>query len=97
MKKHGFFDGLKLNIKFTVVVIITIAITMAVLASVLFYEQERNVINESMAYMEHKTERNESQIETCIDSINMSTQFFLADEEMLSVPRRKVKSLIFSG
>lgn len=85
MKKHGFFDGLKLNIKFTVVVIITIAITMAVLASVLFYEQERNVINESMAYMEHKTERNESQIETCIDSINMSTQFFLADEEMLSV------------
>ena len=85
MKKHGFFDGLKLNIKFTVVVIITIAITMAVLASVLFYQQESNVINESKAYMEHKTERNESQIETCIDSINMSTQFFLADSEMLNV------------
>ena len=85
MKKHGFFDGLKLNIKFTVVVIITIAITMAVLASVLFYQQENNVINESKAYMEHKTERNESQIDTCIDSINMSTQFFLADSEMLNV------------
>ena len=85
MKKHGFFDGLKLNIKFTVVVIITIAITMAVLAGVLFYQQEANVINESKAYMEHKTERNESQIDTCIDSINMSTQFFLADEEMLNV------------
>ena len=85
MKKHGFFEGLKLNIKFTVVVIITIAITMAVLAGVLFFEQERNVVNESKAYMEHKTERNESQIDTCIDSINMSTQFFLADEEMLNV------------
>lgn len=85
MRKHGFFEGLKLNIKFTVVILITIAITMAVLASVLFYQQEQGVISESMSYMGHKTERNESQIDTCIDSINMSTQFFLADEEMLKV------------
>ena len=85
MKRSRFFSGYKLNIKFTVVIIITIAITMAVLAGVLFYEQELNVVNESKSYMEHKTERNKSQIDTCIDSINMSTQFFLADEEMLNV------------
>lgn len=85
MKKKNFFSGLKLNIKFTIVIIITIAITMAVLAGVLFYEQEQGVINEAKTYMGHKTERNMSQIDTCIDSINMSTQFFLADEEMLDV------------
>ena len=73
---------MKLNIKFTIVMVITIALTMAVLAGVLFYEQEQNVINESINYMEHKQERNADQISTCIDSINMSTQFFLADEEM---------------
>ncbi|MBR5993404.1 MAG: histidine kinase [Lachnospiraceae bacterium] len=85
MKKHKLYNGLKLNIKFTIVIIVTIAITMAVLAGVLFREQEVNVVSESKAYMEHKTERNKSQIDTCIDSINMSTQFFLADEEMLNV------------
>ena len=81
-KKASPFKGLKLNIKFTIVMVITIALTMAVLAGVLFYEQEQNVINESINYMEHKQERNADQISTCIDSINMSTQFFLADEEM---------------
>ncbi len=79
------FGKLKLNWKLTIVTIGTIAVTMAVLAALLFYQQEQDVIDENKNYMLHKLESNESQISTCIDSINMTTQFFLADEGMLDI------------
>ena len=79
------FGKLKLNWKLTIVTIGTIAVTMAVLAALLFYQQEQDVIDENKNYMLHKLESSESQISTCIDSINMTTQFFLADEGMLDI------------
>lgn len=76
---------MKLNWKLTFVTLLTVMITLAVLSGILFYQQEQNVIEENKNYMAHKLEAGESTIENCITSINMSTQFFLADEVMLYI------------
>lgn len=85
------FRSLKLNWKLTFVTLFIIVITISILAGVLFYEMEQNVINDNRNYMRHKQERYTTQIDYCISSINMSTQFFLADEGMLDVLIRAKK------
>lgn len=82
---------LQLNWKLTLVTLLTFVITITILAGVLFYEQEQNVVNENKNYMRHKQEQYISQIEYCINSINMSTQFFLADEGTLAVLKKAGK------
>lgn len=76
---------MKLNAKFTAVIVATMIIPMALLTAVIFYNMEQNVIDENLSYMEYNAERNEAQIQKNIDSINMSTQFFLTDDEMKEV------------
>lgn len=81
MKKiRELFRNTKLNIKFTSIIILFMVIPIGVLAGVLFYVMEQNAVQENMDYMEYTMQRNEDGIKTKIDSINMSTQFFLSDD-----------------
>lgn len=77
--------SLKLNTKFTCVIILFAVAPIAILAGVLFYNMEQSTIHENMNYMEYNMKRSQDQIQTNIDSINMSTQFFLSDTEMIDV------------
>lgn len=77
------FQGLKLNIKFTVIIIIFLMISMAVLAGILFYNMEQNVIDQQKTSMEYNMEKNQGQVRKNVDAINMSTQFFLNDTGLL--------------
>jgi len=85
MKVKKFFENLRLNVKFTILIVIMILIPITILAGFLFHNMEKNVIHENVNYMQYIMERNHDQILTNIDSINMSTQFFLSDEKMLQV------------
>lgn len=85
MKLRQYFNGLKLNIKFTIVIIIAILIPIAVFAGVLFYNLEQNVIDTNLSNIQYKSEQATANIDYCIDSINMATQYFLMDEEMKEV------------
>lgn len=76
------FQGLKLNNKFTVIIIFFVVICMAVLSGILFYNMEKNVIRQQTASMEYKMEKNYDQIVKNVESINMSTQIFLNDTEL---------------
>ena len=87
MKLAEYFDRTKLNIKFTIVTLLVTVFPIAILAGVLFYNMEQSVINEHSGYMEYKMEQSDSTIAYGVDSINMSTQFFLTDDEMRSVLR----------
>ncbi|MFR8426747.1 MAG: hypothetical protein ACLVCH_03185 [Roseburia inulinivorans] len=51
----------------------------------MFYVMEQNAVQENMDYMEYTMQRNEDGIKTKIDSINMSTQFFLSDDSLLQM------------
>ena len=79
------FGSLKLNIKFTLVIILFMVIPIGVLASVLFYNMEQNVIDENVNYMQYTMERNKDALSTKMDSINMSTQLFLSDSALLDI------------
>lgn len=77
--------GLKLNKKFTLVISFLIIIPISILTGVLFYNMEKNVISENRNYMQYTMERNKDNILKNIDSINMTTQFFLNDESLLQM------------
>lgn len=77
--------GLKLNTKFTLVIILLVIVPLSLLAGVLFYNMEENVIHENVNYMQYTMERNKDNIRKNIDSVNMTTQFFLSDESLLKV------------
>lgn len=78
-------SGLKLNTKFTLVIILLVIVPLSLLAGVLFYNMEENVIHENVNYMQYTMERNRDNIRENIDSVNMTTQFFLSDESLLKV------------
>lgn len=76
------FINLKLNIKFTLVIILFMIIPIGVLAGVLFYNMEQSVITENQSYTEYTMERYWDALSTKINSINMSTQLFLSDDKL---------------
>ncbi len=76
-------NGLKLNKKFTLVIILFVILPISIMAGVLFYNMEQNVISENRNYMQYTMERNKDNIWKNIDSVNMTTQFFLNDEPLL--------------
>lgn len=78
-------NGLKLNRKFTLVICFLVVLPISVLAGVLFYNMEQNVIDENRNYMQYTMERNKDNIWKNIDSINMTTQFFLNDDSLLQM------------
>lgn len=85
MKLMERFRNQKLNIKFTLVIILFTIIPIGIFAGILFYIMEQNVVDENCNYMEYTMQRNRDSIATNINSINMSTQFFLSDESLLAV------------
>lgn len=87
---RNFFDSLKLNSKFTLVICFFVALPISVLAGVLFYNMEQNVISENRNYMEYTMERNRDHIRKNIDSVNMTTQFFLHDAALLQMLTKAV-------
>ena len=76
---------MKLNWKFTIVIITAVTIPIAIFAGILFYNLEQNTISENRNYMEYKMDKNAETMYTCMDSVTMSTQFFLSDEELLGM------------
>lgn len=88
MKIWEKYRNQKLNIKFTLVIILFTIVPICILGGTLFYIIEQNVVDENRNYMEYTTQRNQEDIATKINSLNMSTQFFLSDEAILSVLNR---------
>lgn len=81
-KLKELFHNQKLNRKFTFIMVLFTVIPIGIFSVVLFYLMEQNVIDENINYMEYTMQRNQDAISTKIDSINMSTQFFLSDEAL---------------
>lgn len=78
----GWFQGLKLNIKFTIICLIFVMIPMLVLATWMFWNIEDNLIKEKVNAMTNKLNIAYAQIIKNVDTVNMSTQFFLSNQEL---------------
>lgn len=87
----NWFQGLKLNNKFTIICLIFVTIPMIVLAGWMFWNIEDNLINEKLSAMKFKLDMAYVQVIKNVDTINMSTQFFLSDQglkDFLSAEKR---------
>lgn len=75
-----YFWGLKLNVKFTFLLICVVLLPIAGFTFYLFYSMEINFVNEKKGALEYSMNQSYEQILNNVDSINMSTQFCLSDE-----------------
>lgn len=87
---------MKLNSRLTGVVLLFVMLPIAVLGGIVFYNMEQSSIRENVNYMQSTMERRRDSISNNIDSINMTTQFFLTNDTMNNVLLRAVNSGTYS-
>lgn len=86
MKKiTEYFRNAKLNIKFTIIIVLFTVVPLCISIGALFHIMIQDVIDENISYMQYTMERNSDNMATRIDSVNMSTQFFLSDDSLKQV------------
>lgn len=83
-----FINGLKLNEKFTLIILMLVFVPITIFTILFFASMERNTINEGYKELEYTLERNYDEVVKNVDNINMSTQFFLSDKSLLSYLRK---------
>ena len=86
MKKIAeYFRNAKLNIKFTIIIVLFTVVPLCFSIVALFHMMIQNVIDENISYMQYTMERNSDNMAAKIDSVNMSTQFFLSNDSLKQV------------
>lgn len=78
-------NNLKLNIKFTLLITACTMFPIGVFAVFFFWYMEQNVVQENISNTHYTMERNRDAFASRIDSINMTTQFFLTDDILISI------------
>lgn len=76
------FLGLKLNVKLTLVTIIFIMVPIVAFSWFLFDNMENNTIHDRKNAMKYSMDSSYNQVRMNVDSVNMSTQFFLSDNAL---------------
>lgn len=86
-KKHRRFrfSNLSLTTRFSVVILVFMVVPIGILAGIIFYNMEQDIIDENRQYMAYRLEETKSGITADLDSIHMSTRFFASDERLLQV------------
>ncbi len=72
--------GLKLNIKFTIICLLVVTLPLTGLSIWLFRNLEDSLIEEREGAMQYKLGQAYGEVVQNVESINMSTQFFLSDQ-----------------
>ncbi len=84
-KNWAWIKGLKLNTRLTGIVLLFVMIPVAILGGIVFYNMEQSGIRENVSFMHATMERRRDSIANNVDSINMTTQFFLTNNAMNQV------------
>ncbi len=95
-KSLALIKNLKLNIRLTGVVLIFVMLPIAVLGGIVFYNMEQSSVKENVNFMQSTMERRQDSIINNIDSINMTTQFFLTNDTMNNVLIRAAENKTYS-
>lgn len=77
--------GMKLNNKLTGIILVFVMIPITILSGIMFYNMEQSTIQENLSYMDATMVRRQDSIKNNVDSINMTTQFFLSNQTMNQV------------
>ncbi|MBR1848792.1 MAG: sensor histidine kinase [Lachnospiraceae bacterium] len=81
------FRNAKLNTKFTLLIILLVALPIGIMGGIIFYNMEENVVKENVNYTVYNVIRSREDMETKLTSVNMVTQYFLSDASLREVLR----------
>lgn len=82
-KWNWFLQGMKLNKKFTFIILVLVFAPIVAFTMLFFSNMEQNVIWQGEKALEYTMESSHDEIIKNVDNINMSTQFFLGDRSLL--------------
>lgn len=74
---------MKLNKKFTLIILILVFVPVILFTMLSFSTMEQNTINEARKSLEFSIGKSHDEIGKIVDNINMSTQFFLSDKSLI--------------
>lgn len=78
-------NNLKLNIKFTLLITFCVMIPIGVFAGIYFWYMEETTVQENISSTQYTMQRNGDAFSSRVDSLNMTTQFFLTDDLLIEV------------
>lgn len=76
------YNGLGLNVKFMLLIILFIEAVVGIFSVFLFWNMQRTTVQERITAIRYEMDRQHAQIRKNVDAINMSTQFFLNDQAL---------------
>ncbi len=79
------WEHLKLNQKFTVSMVAIVIVPILILDIWLLTAQRKTLIDQNTHFLRESMERQVSEIETHVGSINMATQFFMNDDTLTTI------------
>ncbi len=82
------FDDLKLNVKFTIIIVTLLSLSIGIFSSIFFDSMKDTMIKENEEYTTYTLQRSVDNLEDTIASVNMVTQLFSTDTEMYSILSR---------
>lgn len=80
---NGLIDGMKLNEKFTLIILVLVFVPIALFSILFFKNMEDGTIKEGHKTLQYSLEKSYDEIKKNVDNINMSTQFFLSDKSLI--------------
>ena len=89
-------NNLKLNIKFTLLITFCAMLPIGVFAGIYFWYMEETTVQEDISSTQYTMERNKDAFSSRVDSLNMTTQFFMTDELLISVLDKTAENKLVS-
>ncbi|MCD7842887.1 MAG: histidine kinase [Lachnospiraceae bacterium] len=82
MKLRAKWRSLRLNAKFTLVIVLLVWVPVIAFALMYFHNTQENLMKDATSAMELELQDTYTQLAAYVDSVNMSTQLFLSDEAL---------------
>ena len=79
---------MKLNVKFTIIILIFVFVPVAFFSMAFFHNIEHNTIQAGYKALEYSLNSAGDEIVKNVDNVNMSTQFFLSDKSLMEYLRK---------
>lgn len=89
-------NNLKLNTKFTLLITFCAMLPIGVFAGIYFWYMEETTVQEDISSTQYTMERNKDAFSSRVDSLNMTTQFFMTDELLISVLDKTAENKLVS-
>lgn len=81
-------SSMKLNVKFTIIILIFVFVPVVIFTMAFFHNIEHNTIQSGYRALEYSLNRSGAEITKNVDNISMSTQFFLSDKALIQYLRK---------